>query len=247
MDVAIEATDVWVRFLFDRQARPVTPGLARIRRNCTEGWGVQGIDFRAGAGEGVALIGANGAGKTTLLRVLAGVMPADVGHVSVRGRIGSLLSIEAGLMPTLTGRENTMLLGVLAGLSRAESRAALPHVEARSELGRGFERPVSSYSQGMRARLGFAVMELANPEILLLDEVHEALDHEFREFVGRRARAILDAGGIVVAAGHDHGVLKELCPRGVLLDGGRVEADGPFSDVLERYLARESARAAEAR
>jgi lipopolysaccharide transport system ATP-binding protein len=244
MDVAIEATDVRVRFLFDRQSRPVTPGLARIRRSCTESWGVRGVDLRVGAGEGVALIGANGAGKTTLLRVLAGVMPADIGQVSVRGRIGSLLSIEAGLMPLLTGRENAMLLGVLAGLSRAESRAALSTVEDRSELGAGFDRPVSSYSQGMRARVGFAVMELTNPEILLLDEVHEALDHEFREFVGRRARAILDAGGIVVAAGHDHAVLKELCGRAVLLHEGRVEADGDFGHVLERYLAQESARAA---
>ena len=246
MDVSIEAVDARVRFVFDRQSRPVSPTLERVRRGCTESWGLRGVDFRAGRGEGVALIGANGAGKTTLLRVLAGVMPTDTGSVTVRGRVGSLLSIEAGLMPVLTGRENTMLLAVLAGMSRAEARAVVADVEARSELGDAFHRPVSSYSQGMRARLGFAVIELSDPQILLLDEVHEALDHEFREFVGRRASAILEAGGIVVAAGHDHAVLSDLCRRAVLLDEGRVDSDGDFDRVLERYLERESARAATA-
>jgi homopolymeric O-antigen transport system ATP-binding protein len=244
MDARVEVESAWVRFLFDRQRRPVTPGLARIRRNCTEGWGVRGVDLRVDAGESVALIGANGAGKTTLLRIVAGVLAPDAGRVSVRGRVGSLLSTEAGLMSLLTGRENSMLLGVLAGMSRADSRASLEAIRVRSELGDAFDRPVSSYSQGMMARLGFAVVELAEPKILLLDEVHEALDHEFREFVGRRARTILDGGGIVLAAGHDHAVLKDLCGRAVLLEAGAVQADGSFDDVLDLYLAQESARAA---
>jgi lipopolysaccharide transport system ATP-binding protein len=85
-----------------------------------------------------------------------------------------LLSTNGGLMTSLTGRENTLLIGTLAGLSRSQARAAIELVHTRSKLGESFERPVSSYSQGMRARLGFSIIEASEPELLLLDEVHEA-------------------------------------------------------------------------
>jgi lipopolysaccharide transport system ATP-binding protein len=169
-------------------------------------------------------------------------MPADAGLVEVRGRIGSLLSIDSGLVETLTGRENAALLAVLAGLSRAETRDALEEVKARSRLGDAFDRPASSYSQGMRARLGFAAVDSAGPEILILDEVHEAIDHSFREVLERRAAEILASGGIVVAAGHDHEILKRLCSRALLIEAGGVAADGPFEQVAGAYLgSREKA------
>jgi ABC-type polysaccharide/polyol phosphate transport system ATPase subunit len=233
----IRARNLGVRFLFDRQRRPVTPMMSRLRRHCSSEWGLRGVDLEVEAGESVALIGSNGAGKTTLLRVMAGVMPVDEGDLLINGRVGSLLSVDAGLTRDLTGRENSMLLGVLAGLQRAESRAVLDHVVRRSQLGHSFERPVSGYSQGMAARLGFAVVELATPDILLLDEVHEALDHDFRATAEDRARRVLEDGGIVIAAGHDHAELERLCDRAVLLHDGAVAADGPFAEVLAGYLA----------
>jgi ABC-type polysaccharide/polyol phosphate transport system ATPase subunit len=234
--VSIEARDLGVRFLFDRTRRQVGPTIARLRFGVTEKWGLRGVDLSVGPGEGVALIGPSGSGKTTLLRIVAGVLEPDTGAVEVRGRVGSLLSIDAGLMGLLTGRENSELLGVLAGLSRQTTREALPAVAERVHLEESFDQPVASYSQGMRARLGFAVAEETNPSILLLDEVHEALDHEFRDIVERRARAIIDAGGIVMAAGHDHPLLDRLCDRAILLKRGEVVADGPFAQVRRAYL-----------
>jgi ABC-type polysaccharide/polyol phosphate transport system ATPase subunit len=225
-----------IRFLFDRHRRVVTPTLARLRRRGTESWGLRGVTLAIGAGEGVALLGPSGSGKTTLLRVLAGVLLPDEGAVEVRGRIGSLLSIDAGLIANLTGRENTQLRGVLSGLARAEARASLEDVRARSRLEEAFDRPVSSYSQGMRARLGLTVAEQIEPDVLLLDEVHEALDHAFRAIVADHVRAILASGGVVVAAGHDHPLLASLCSRALLLDRGRVLADGAFEDVRREYL-----------
>jgi ABC-type polysaccharide/polyol phosphate transport system ATPase subunit len=218
MSVRIIAADVGVRFQLDRQQRPVTPTLARLRRRCTTIWALRGISFEIGPGAGVALVGPNGAGKTTLLRLMAGVLVPDEGQVVVRGRIGSLLSAEAGLMPALTGRENTALLGALAGLPRELVRTSLESISARGGLEHAFDRPVSTYSQGMRARLGFAVIEHLNPEVLLLDEVIEALDEGFRHELGERASEIRRRGGIVVAAGHDHAELARLCDRGLLLD-----------------------------
>jgi len=118
---------------------------------------------------------------------------------------------------------------VLTGASRRSARGQLDAVRELSRLEEAFERPVSSYSQGMRARLGFAVVAQAEPEVLLLDEVHEALDPEFRAVMESHAREIRDRGGIVVAAGHDHTELARLCDRGALLDGGRVVAEGPLA------------------
>ena len=236
MSVAIHAEGLGVQFFFDHHGKAVTPALARLRRRGAQAWGLRDASFAVGPGEGIALIGASGSGKSTLLRLLASVYVPDTGSLEIRGRVASLLSVEAGLLSALTGRENAALLGVLAGLSRVEARAALDEVKARSHLDDWFERPVLAYSQGMRARLGLAVADDAKPQVLLLDEVHEALDHEFRGILERRARRIMDAGGIVVAAGHDHPVLERICSRALWLSEGRLVEDGDFADVQAAYL-----------
>jgi homopolymeric O-antigen transport system ATP-binding protein len=232
----IVADGIGIEFLFDRHLRVVTPGEARLRGRGLTFWGLHDVSFEVRPGEGTALIGPSGSGKTTLLRVLAGVYTPDAGRIEVRGRVASLLSIDGGLLQLLTGRENALLLGVLSGLSRRAAQRALEAVKERSRLGDAFERPVLTYSQGMRARLGIAVAEEREPQILVLDEVHEALDHEFRHFLQERAHAILDAGGIVVAAGHDHAMLATLCSHALWLDTGTVRAHGPFADVQPKYL-----------
>jgi homopolymeric O-antigen transport system ATP-binding protein len=233
----VAATDLGVQFFFNRYERVVTPGEARLRGKGTTTWGLRDVSFSIAGGEGTALIGPSGSGKTTLLRVLAGIFAPDAGKLEIHGRVASLLSIDAGLLPLLTGRENALLLGVVAGLSRRESLRRLEDVKERSALGDAFERPVLTYSQGMRARLGFAVAEEVQPQILLLDEVHEALDHEFRNFLERRAKAMIREGGVVIAAGHDHPMLHRLCTRAIWLQRGSVREDGPFTEVQEHYLA----------
>jgi ABC-type polysaccharide/polyol phosphate transport system ATPase subunit len=238
----VEVDRLGIQFEFDRQHRPVTPGAARIRRHCTSGWGLRGISLSLAPGESAALIGPNGAGKTTLLRAIAGVLAPDEGSVVVSGRLGPLLSTDGGLTPTLTGRESCRLLGALAGIGRSELRDALDAIAARSGLGDAFDHPVSSYSQGMRARLGFAAMEQSGPELLLLDEVHEAVDHEYREVLEARVTQIVSDGGIVVAVGHDHAGLSRLCRRAILLEEGHVKADGEFDEVVAGYVEEVEAR-----
>jgi ABC-type polysaccharide/polyol phosphate transport system ATPase subunit len=233
---SIHAAQVCIRFLFDRQRNVVSPALARLHRRGTETWGLRDITFSIRAGEGVALIGPSGSGKTTLLRTMAGVLQPDRGRLTIDGRVASLLSIEAGLLPVLTGRDNALLLSVLAGMRRSQARAAVEDIKNRSGLGSRFDRPVSSFSQGMRARLGFAVADSVDPQVLLLDEVHEALDHEFRDIVEERAREILAAGGIIVAAGHDHPMLARLCTRAFLMSEGELAADGGLEELQHVYL-----------
>jgi ABC-type polysaccharide/polyol phosphate transport system ATPase subunit len=232
----IVAEEVGVQFFFNRHLRVVTPGEARLRGQGLTTWGLRDLTFAIERGVGTALIGPSGSGKTTLLRVLAGVYTPDRGRIEIRGRVASLLSIDAGLLALLTGRENALLLGVLGGLSRRSAMRALGAVKARSALGEAFERPVLTYSQGMKARLGLAAAEEADPDILVLDEVHEALDHEFRHFLQERAHALIEAGGIVVAAGHDHPMLASLCSRALWLENGSVRQHGPFEEIQPRYL-----------
>lgn len=231
---AITAQTLGVRFMFDRQQRVITPLLGRLRRHGSVTWGIRDLCFRIGPGEGVALLGRSGSGKTTLLRALAGVYVPDDGRLDVGGRVASLLSIDAGLAPSLTGRENAQLLCVLA--SASASAATLDEVKKRTGLGDAYERPVSSFSQGMRARLGFAVAEQIVPDVLLLDEVHEALDHEYRAVVERCAVHVRANGGIVVAAGHDHDLLERMCGRAMVLEGGGIIFDGTFAHARTAYL-----------
>jgi lipopolysaccharide transport system ATP-binding protein len=233
----IVAENIGIQFFFNRYLRVVTPIEARLRGHSTTFWGLRDVSFEIRGGEGTALIGRSGSGKTTLLRVLAGVLAPDSGRLEVRGRVASLLSVDAGLLSLLTGRENALLLGAIAGLPRRTVLRRMDEIKARTGLDDAFEHPVLTYSQGMRARLGFAVAEEVDPQILLLDEVHEALDHEFRSFLSERAQAIVDGGGIVVAAGHDHPMLARLCTRAIWLEDGHVRAAGSFEDVQSQYVA----------
>jgi ABC-type polysaccharide/polyol phosphate transport system ATPase subunit len=237
MRAHIRCEEVGVRFQLDRARNVVTPTHAKLARSGETVWGLQSATLEICAGEAIALVGRSGSGKTTLLRVLAGVLPADRGTLTLTGRVGSLLAIDAGLLSRLTGEENAVLLAVLSGMTRREAAQAMPRIREVSGLGPAFDRPVSAWSQGMRARLGFAVADCMRPDILLLDEVHEALDHEFRAVIEERSHALKQAGGIVVAAGHDHGLLERVCDRAVLMQDGRVVDDGPVDRVAGDYVA----------
>jgi ABC-type polysaccharide/polyol phosphate transport system ATPase subunit len=236
MTVGIRADNLGVRFQFDRTRHVITPARARLSRRVSEAWGLRGLDLVAAPGEAIALLGPTGSGKTTLLRAIAGVMPADEGTITVGGRVASMISINAGLIDSLTGRENAMLLGVLTGLSRAACRKKLESIGEQSQLEASYDRPASSYSQGMRARLAFTATTQFEPDILVLDEVHEAFDHQWRERLTMRCDEIRKRGGIVVAAGHDHPLLSHLCERAVLLSDGRIAAGGTFEEVRAGYV-----------
>jgi ABC-type polysaccharide/polyol phosphate transport system ATPase subunit len=235
MTAQIHARDVGVRFDFDRRHRVVTRSLSKVRRIRASAWGLRHLDLDLEPGSGVALVGPTGSGKTTLLRVLAGVLVPDAGTIDARGTVGSLLSTGAGVGALLTGRENAQLLAVLAGVSLSDARRELEPIAERAQLGDAFERPLHTYSEGMRARLHFAVIQTISPQLMLLDEVFEALDHEFRAQVEDYARTVRSRGGIVVAAGHDHAALARICPHALLLEHGHARAFGEFEDVIHTY------------
>jgi ABC-type polysaccharide/polyol phosphate transport system ATPase subunit len=240
MAVGVRAERLGVRYVLDRWHRPVTPVMAAVRRNCSESWALRGLDLTVGPGQAVALIGRNGAGKSTLLRVLAGVIAPDEGRAEVTGRVAALLTTTGGMALELSGRQNSVLLCMLLGLSREAAEEALPEIKRASELDGAFDSPLSTYSSGMRVRLAYSAIRHVAPDLLLLDEVRDSLDHEFMAATEEHARALRDRGGAVVVAGHDHDALRRICDEALLLESGRIVVRGPFDEVRERYLAGDS-------
>jgi ABC-type polysaccharide/polyol phosphate transport system ATPase subunit len=202
-------------------------------------WALRDIRVMVHEGDCLAIIGANGAGKSTLLQLIAGLIRPDEGSVSVRGRISSLLNLGVGFDPRLTGRENVELMGALMGLRRREVRARLPAVVDFAEIGEFIDAPLRTYSSGMRARLGFsAATAMVDPHVLLLDEVMGTGDASFREKSRERVLSLVQGAHTVVLATHDMAWVSEFATYAILLDHGRVLAEGAPAAVGTFHRAR---------
>jgi ABC-type polysaccharide/polyol phosphate transport system ATPase subunit len=186
-------------------------------------------------GDQVGIIGRNGAGKSTMLRVLAGIYQPIRGVIDIGGRVSPLFSVSPGLDMDDTGYENIVTCGLLLGMTRQEIERKLPEIEAFTELGDYLALPARTYSSGMLVRLGFAIATAIDPEILLLDEELNAGDARFTARAAKRVEALLARSSIMVIASHSDALIRRMCNRAILLESGRVLADGPTEEVLEIY------------
>ncbi|NBS27067.1 MAG: ABC transporter ATP-binding protein [Gammaproteobacteria bacterium] len=143
-------------------------------------WAIRQLSFEVHAGETLGIIGHNGAGKSTLMKVLTGILAPDEGEVIRNCETASLLTINLGFMPHLSGRDNAILSGMLLGLSQAEVRSKLPAIIEFSELEKFIDEPFRTYSAGMKARLGFGIAFASDPDVILIDEVLGVGDRDFR-------------------------------------------------------------------
>jgi ABC-2 type transport system ATP-binding protein len=199
---------------------------------------VRNLSVQIDRGESVALIGPNGSGKSTLLRLIAGVYSPSWGKIETRGRLTAVIELGAGFNGELTGRENVALYGAIMGLDRAQIAERYPEIVEFADIGESIDMPVKYYSSGMQARLAFSVAVCADPEILLIDEVLAVGDEEFRGKCLAQIRRFLDSGGTLVAVSHDLDTIGRLCPRGIWLENGTLQMDGPIDDVVDAYRAR---------
>jgi ABC-type polysaccharide/polyol phosphate transport system ATPase subunit len=209
-----------------------------VRRRRNEGRTVkalQDLSLTIRAGERVGLIGHNGAGKSTLLKVMAGIYPPQHGRVATTGHICPLFEFITGFEMEATGWENIRTRALLLGMSPAEIDDKIESIAAFSNLGEFLDIPLRHYSTGMCVRLAFATSTAVDPQILLLDEVMAAGDAAFIESARRRMNDLMERASIVVFASHSLDVLPQFCSRTLLLRKGRVVADGPTGDVIERY------------
>jgi homopolymeric O-antigen transport system ATP-binding protein len=202
----------------------------------TDFWALKDITFEVERGETLSLVGPNGCGKSTLLQIVAGILQPTTGRVVTRGRIAALLELGAGFNPEFSGRENVYLNGEILGLSRAEIDRAMPSIEAFAEIGEFIERPVKEYSSGMYVRLAFSTAIHVDPEILIVDEALAVGDAVFANRCVRKFEELRERKVTVLFVSHDLGLVKQLSDRAILLLGGRIEAQGKPSDVINRYI-----------
>ena len=199
-------------------------------------WALRDLSMTVEKGEVVGLIGHNGAGKTTLLKIISRITEPSRGWAEVTGRVGSLLEVGTGFHPELTGRENIFLNGAILGMRRAEIRARFDEIVAFSDIGRFLDTPVKRYSSGMQVRLAFSVAAHLETEILLVDEVLAVGDVAFQRKSLAKMTEVANSGRTVFFVSHNLATIRSLCERAVLLERGVVEAEGPVTTVIDRYL-----------
>jgi ABC-type polysaccharide/polyol phosphate transport system ATPase subunit len=206
-------------------------------RNDEAFWALRGITLSAGPGDVVGIVGSNGAGKSTLLRVMARIIKPDRGIAIVRGTVGTLLTFGAGFNPDLTGRENVFLNGAILGLTQNEIKDRLDAIVELAGVGDFFDAPVSTYSSGMRARLGFSVAVHVNPDVLLVDEVVQVGDAFFQKKAGSILDQFRGQNKVIALVTHSPGAVERYCTRAVWMEHGAVRREGPPAEVMAEYLA----------
>lgn len=201
-------------------------------------WAVRDISFEVRRGEVVGIIGRNGAGKTTLLKLLTRITTPTEGHIRIRGCVGALLEVTAGLgHPELTGRENIHLMGAILGMRRAEIYRNFNEIVEFSGVKKYLDTPMKRYSSGMRIRLVFSVAAHLEPDILLVDEVLAVGDVLFQQKCLGKMGDIAREGRTVLFVSHDMSAIQKLCDQSILLENGRIRNIGNTSDIINEYLA----------
>ncbi|TNE70775.1 ABC transporter ATP-binding protein [bacterium] len=211
----------------------VKPKTEELRKD--EFWALQDINFELRKGETLGVIGVNGAGKSTLLRILSGIFPPDKGRVSIEGTVGSLIALGAGMHPHLTGRENIYLNGAVLGLSKKEIDAKFDEIISFAEIGDFLDAPFSTYSSGMRVRLGFSVAINIKPDILLVDEVLSVGDINFRRKSLEKLEALRRETATIFIS-HSMRHVSRICDKVLWIENSKVKLYGSTEDVVSQYV-----------
>jgi ABC-type polysaccharide/polyol phosphate transport system ATPase subunit len=199
-------------------------------------WALEDINFEVAPGEILGVIGGNGSGKSTLLLCVAGVLKATRGKVTTRGRVASLVELQAGFNRELTGKENALTAGVLGGMSRKEVRARYPEILAFAGLSEEtMNSPLRTYSQGMRLRVGFSVTVHSDPSVLLVDEVLAVGDEGFQQKCLKKVSDMRLAGCGVLLVSHDLDLIVKECDRVAVLVDGKMEHLGTPAESVALY------------
>jgi lipopolysaccharide transport system ATP-binding protein len=201
-------------------------------------WALSDVSFTVKAGEVVGIVGRNGAGKSTLLKILSRITEPTHGRAEIYGRIGALLEVGTGFHPELTGRENVFLSGAILGMRRSEISRRFDEIVSFAEVEQFIDTPTKRYSSGMYTRLAFAVAAHLEPEILLVDEVLAVGDSAFQKKCLGKMEDVAGEGRTVFFVSHNTQAVRQLCSRCLLLDHGRVVADGPVESTMTVYNQR---------
>ncbi len=209
---------------------------ARDELSGEEFWAVRDVSFEVRPGEALGILGPNGAGKSTILKLLTRILVPTRGHCSITGRAGALIEVAAGFHPDLTGRENVFLQGAILGMKRREIKSRFDEIVSFAEIESFIDTPVKRYSNGMNARLGFAIAAHISPDVLVIDEVLSVGDLRFQEKAFDRIQEMCSSGIPVVLVSHQLERIASLCTHALLLERGRVAKRGTPTECIEAYL-----------
>ena len=193
------------------------------------------INFEVKKGEHLAILGLNGAGKSTLLKTIVGVYKPTSGTVEKSGVIAPLLELGAGFDPNYSGKDNIYLYGAILGYDRKYIDSKYDEIVEFSELGNFIDVPIKNYSSGMKARLGFSIATAVDPDVLILDEVLSVGDAGFRKKSLAKVQSMFDSGVTVLFVSHSIDQVKAICDKAILLEKGRIIAQGSTDDVVPIY------------
>ena len=238
-DTAIRVEDVSVTYRTSLERRPtLKQTLVRVGRRervFREIEALKNVSFDVPRGSVLGVVGANGAGKSTLVRTIAGILPPNDGRVEVHGRVSTLLALGVGFNKNLTGRDNVVLGGLAAGLSREQLAHKYDDIVAFAELEDFMDMPMRTYSSGMYGRLAFSVAVNMDPDILLIDEALSVGDARFKRKSFRRMRKLCRQNRTVVLVSHALQSIIELSDQVVWMDKGELRMWDEPQTVIDAY------------
>ena len=213
--------------------------IAMLRRQLqyNEFWALSDVSFELEKGDRLGILGFNGAGKSTLLKVIAGVFKPTIGTVEREGVLAPLIELGAGFDPQYTGMENIYLYGACLGYSHKFIDEKLDQIIEFSELKEFIDVPLKNYSSGMKARLGFAIATIVEPDMLILDEVLSVGDAKFKKKSENKLMSLLDKNVTVLFVSHNTQQVRKLCNKAIILEKGKMIASGGVEEVTDKYEA----------
>jgi ABC-type polysaccharide/polyol phosphate transport system ATPase subunit len=196
---------------------------------------VRDVTFDVPHGAVLGIVGVNGAGKSTLLRAMAGILPPTRGRIEVFGRVSTLLALGVGFNRDLTGRDNVILGGLAAGLTREQLDAKYDEIADFAELGEFMDMPMRTYSSGMFGRLAFSVAVNMEPDILLIDEALSAGDARFKQKSFEKMRELCAQARTIVLVSHGIIAIQALCKEVLWLHEGKIVMRDEPDAVIDAY------------
>ncbi|WMJ89815.1 ABC transporter ATP-binding protein [Anaerocolumna sp. MB42-C2] len=209
--------------------------LVRKELKYNEFWALKNVNLKVNKGDRLGILGLNGAGKSTLLKIIAGVLKPTEGSITVKGKIAPLLELGAGFEPEYTGAENIYLYGAVLGYPREFIAEKYNEIIEFSELGKFIDVPLKNYSSGMKSRLGFAIATVVEPDVLILDEVLAVGDAKFKKKCEAKIQSMFDKGVTVLFVSHSLPQVQKICNKAILLEHGKIIADGGIEEVSAIY------------
>ncbi|MFG6367359.1 MAG: ATP-binding cassette domain-containing protein [Lachnospiraceae bacterium] len=198
---------------------------------------VRNVSFTVEKGGILGIIGRNGSGKSTLLRAIAGVFSPNSGSIDLKGHTVSLMALGVGFKDNLTGRDNISLSGMLLGFSDKQIQEQMQQIIAFAEIDEFIDRPVRTYSSGMRSKLAFAITAMLETDIMLVDEVLSVGDERFRKkSLAKMKELINDKNRTVIIVSHSIDTLKNLCDKIMWIHDGQMKEIGEPKKILDDYL-----------